>query len=80
MSTITLDHLTSPLMRNLFYNGSIIAKERAGFDEGYGFGQTVARCFDYAYGIRVGEGAGADVVCFVEVAVVAVVVEGYVYV
>ena len=80
MSTITLDHLTSPLMRNLLYNRSVIAEERAGFYECYGFGKAVACCFDYAYGIWVGEGFGADVVCFVEIAVVAVVVEGYVYV
>ena len=53
-----------------------VADRHARFDEVDGLGEAFAGGFDDADGVAVGEGAGADVVGFVEVAVEAVVVEG----
>lgn len=62
---------------SVFFDGAAgFAEEHAGLDEFDGFGEAFAGGFDDADGIAVGEGFGADVVGFVEVAVETVVVEG----
>jgi len=55
-----------------------IAELHPRFNDGDGLVKAFSCSFDYADGVGVGCCAGADVVCFVEVPVVALVVEGYV--
>jgi len=53
-----------------------VSERHAGFDDLDGGGETLPCGFDDADGVPVGDRFGADVVCFVEVAVEAAVVEG----
>ena len=74
MPTVRLDN-TAILRLGVFFNDAARVPERhAGFDDFDGGGQTLSRGFDDADGISIGEGFGADVVCFVEVTVEAVVI------
>ena len=76
MSAIRLDDATSFRLRMLLDDGARVFECHAGFHEGDGLFETFAGGLNDANGVWVREGAGADVVGFVEVAVVAAVVEG----
>jgi hypothetical protein len=64
-------------LRELLDRVAVVAEQRAGFHQFDGFFQAVACGFDDAHAVGVLGGA-ADVVGFVQVAVEAAVVEGYV--
>lgn len=78
VSAICLDHAAVLAFGMLLNDVAVLAEERAGLDDFDGLFETLAGCFDDADRVGVGECFGADVVGFVEVAVVATVVEGYV--
>ena len=76
MSAIRLDNTTPLRFRVFFDNSAGVFERHAGLHERDGLVETFAGGLDDPDGVGVGEGAGADVVGFVEVAVVAAVVEG----
>ena len=76
MSTIRFDDTAASALGVFFNHPSGVAEGHAWFDELDGFVEAFAGGFDDADGGRVGAGLLAYVVCFVEVAVEAVVVEG----
>lgn len=76
MSAVGFDDAAVSAFGVFFDYGAGVAEGHARFDEFDGFVEAFAGGFDDADGGRVGAGKGSDVVCFVEVAVEAVVVEG----
>ena len=57
---------------------SVLAEQRARLHHLDGLVQTLSRCLHYADGIRICQSLVADVVCLVEIAVEAAVVEGHI--
>ena len=76
MSAVSFNDATVSTFGVFFDDGAGVAEGHAGFDEFDGFVEAFAGGFDDADGGGVGAGERADVVCFVEVAVETVVVEG----
>ena len=76
MSTIRFDDTAASALGVFFNHPSGVAEGHAWFDELDGFVEAFAGGFDNADGGRVGASLFAHIVCFVEVAVEAVVVEG----
>ena len=76
MSAVRFDDAAVSALGMFFNDAAGVAEGHAGFDELDGFVEAFAGGFDDADGGGVRAGEGADVVCFVEVAVEAVVVEG----
>jgi len=61
-----------------FYYISRIAELHSRLDDSDGFVEAFSRGLDYADGVGVGCCEGADIVCLIEVPMIAVVVEGHV--
>lgn len=78
MPTVCPDHGAVPGLGVFLDDVARVAEGHAGFDDVDGGDETLPRGFDDADIFRGGGGGGADVVCFVEIAVEAAVVEGYV--
>ena len=76
MSAVCFDDAAVSTFGVFFYYAAGVAEGHAWFDELDGFIEAFAGGFDDADGGGIGAGEGADVVCFVEVAVEAVVVKG----
>ena len=75
MSAVCFDNAAVSALGVFFNHASRVAEGHAWFDELDGFVEAFAGGFDDADGGRVGAGLFAHIVCFVEVAVEAVVVE-----
>lgn len=65
-------------LRVLLDNVAVLAEECAWFDHLDSLCQTLSRCLCHTYGVRVRQCLVANVVCLVQVAVEAAVVEGHV--
>lgn len=78
VSAVSPDYAAFLRLGVFFNDGTRVAERHAGFYNRDGGGQALARGLDHTDGGAIAKGGGADVVCFVEVAVEAVVVEGYV--
>ena len=76
MSAVRFDDAAALALGVFFNHAAGVAEGHAWFDELDGFVEAFAGGFDDADGGRIRAGKGAHVVCFVEVAVEAVVVEG----
>lgn len=76
MSAVSFDDAAASTLGVFFNHAARVAEGHAWFDELDGFVEAFTGGFDDADGGRIGAGKGAYVVCFVEVAVEAVVVEG----
>ena len=76
MAAVRFDDAATSTLGVFFNHGPRVAESHARFDELDGFVEAFAGGFDDADGGRIRAGKWAYVVCFVEVAVEAVVVEG----
>ena len=76
MSAVCFDDAAASTLGVFFNHGARVAEGHARFDELDGFVEAFARGFDDADGGRIRAGKWAYIICFVEVAVEAVVVEG----
>ena len=76
MSAVCFDDAAVSALGVFFYYAAGVAEGHAWFNELDGFVEAFAGGFDDADGGRVGAGERAYVVCFVKVAVEAVVVKG----
>ena len=76
MAAVCFDDAATSTFGVFFNHGARVAESHARFDELDGFVEAFAGGFDDADGGRVRAGKWAYVVCFVEVTVEAVVVEG----
>ena len=76
MSAVGFDDAAVSTFGVFFDYGAGVAEGHAGFDKLDSFVEAFAGGFDNTDGGGVGAGKMSDVVCFVEVAVEAVVVEG----
>lgn len=80
MTHIRLHNTTIPTLCQLLNYSAVILERGSGFSDRDGSVETVSCGFDDAHGVGVCKGFVADVVRFVDVAMEAAVVEGYVYV
>lgn len=80
VATVSLDCAATARFGMLFNHVAVVAEERAWFGERDCLVETLAGGFDDADGVGVCAGLVANIVSLVQVAVEAVVVEGYVYV
>lgn len=73
---VCLDDVALLRLGVLIDRGAKVAEEDARLDHCDGVVQTGSRCFDDTHGVGIVTGFLADIVCLIEIAMVAVVVEG----